>query len=152
MLDILFQLCYCPSYQKEQAMNELDKNGKPITDCAQETLQDAGGIPVEYRSRVSVLRASTGDENRSNMVIDIGLDGTYIGTVLGLFAGHSNLPLVLFHVNTEWSAIHKGKIWGRELEIYGSDIIVKDIREMVELYITHKNQIDRMNFNLSQRE
>ena len=132
-------------------MNELDKDGKPITDCAQETLQDAGGIPVEYRSRVSVLRASTGDENRSNMVIDIGLDGTYIGTVLGLFAGHSNLPLVLFHVNTEWSAIHKGKIWDRKIEIYGGSIIVKDIREMVELYETHRNQIERMNREISKK-
>lgn len=128
-------------------MNELDKYGKPITDCAQETLQDAGGIPAEYRPRVSVLRASTGEEAHSNMVIDIGLDGIYIGSVLGLFAGSCttpHLPLVLLHVDPEWDAVRNGAIWGRKLEIYDESIIVKDIREMVELYDHHKPQIERM--------
>jgi hypothetical protein len=128
-------------------MNELDKYGKPISDCAQETLNETGGLPEKYRPRLSVLRASTGNEKVSNMVIDIGLDGIYIGSILGLFAGSCvapNLPLVIFHVDPEWEAVHNGKIWGRKLELYGGSIIIKDIIEMVELYDQHKTQIERM--------
>jgi len=137
-------------------MNELDKNGKPISDCAQETLNEIGGIPETYKARVSILRATTGDKPYSNLVIDIGLEGIYIGSILGMFSGNPE-TLVVFNVEPEWEAIKwdakgNGKLWGRKLEMYDQSIIIKDINEMVQLYDQHKTEIERMKSNQKRYE
>ena len=139
------------------SMNKYqDINRAYLTQYAEDLVDEAGGIPAEYVNRVKILKASTGEEEYRNPVITFSLDGIEVGFILALF----NRPItyagkegsVYLNIDPDSPLIEKKtvegkymeKIWGREVELYGDCVWMKDLRELFFFYETHKEEINQM--------
>ena len=128
--------------------------GIPLTDYVADLIIEAGGIPEKYASRVTINRASTGEEENRNAIIEFDIDGKTCGIILATL----NKPItykgkegqVFLIIDPDWSIVKTNPrtrvetIWGREIELYGDVVPMKDLQELFDFYDAHNEEIARL--------
>ena len=123
-----------------------------LSDFLEEILDEAGGIPEEYKERVTIPYAN--EKDLSNPGLVLSLDGKAIGGVwlFGLWSSPITTklhPSTILAINPDWNIIKRDKkgnekIWGKEIEGYGDSIHFKNVKEMIKFYNKHKAEIEKL--------
>jgi hypothetical protein len=127
-------------------------DGNFLSDFLEEILDEAGGIPEEYKERVTI--PYTNEKDLSNPGLILSLDGKAIGGVwlFGLWSSPITAklhPSTLLAINPDWNIIKRDKkgnekIWGKEIDGYGDSIYFKNVKELIKFYDKHKAEIEKL--------
>ena len=128
-----------------------DVNGIRLTDFASFLIDEHGGFPKKNASRISITKASTGEEDNTNSVIYFALDGKEVGFLLAML----NRPIsyrgkeadIFLRIDPDNKYIKKGRkgketFFGKEIELYGDSIWMESLEELFDFYEEHKVELD----------
>lgn len=136
-----------------------DINGIKLTKYAAFIIDEHGGFPEKYASRITILKASTGAEEFSNPVIVLALDGKEIGCLMALFnrpiSYNGKEGMIILNIDPDNKHIKKslGKgiraqyketFFGKEIIMYSDSIQMDTLVEMFDFYEKYKVELSEL--------
>jgi hypothetical protein len=138
-------------------LNEYhDIKGVKLSDFASFMIDEHGGFPIKYASRITITKAGTGKEENKNTVIILALDGKEIGMIMAILNRHisyrgkeGDIFLWIDPDNknikkTSRKGRYKETFLGKEVQLYGDSIWFKTFEEMFDFYEEHKAEIGEL--------